>query len=360
MDADITLEDGEILDEDNEYTPQERPPNYSLMLDPKFPTVEEIESEDDFASSSSETDSDTDNKLTKIKRPKLKLKPTTCHPKKNDIWGSRIREDALSENLVNCDVSTVDRSRNVEQYSIPKKNNKQRTTNKRTWKDRKKSHLRLNKGSKTDSNNCNGITAPRNILDVQTTIEDADDDVAKDIANKLLEKKEGLIRMVVEIAGKAIALELFKETKRIEWSGGLLTMNGTRRRTPGGVYLYLVKKNSNITKEQQLKIFNEERVNYKKKSRAKKKKKLQELKQEIAAARESLPELLIRAQLYTKTIADKDSSPSTSEDNGKNLPPSVTNGHEDSAAITEKYIEDNIQAHERRPLIYNDEELIDN
>lgn len=164
------------------------------MLDPKFPTVEEIESEDDFASSSSETDSDTDNKLTKIKRPKLKLKPTTCHPKKNDIWGSRIREDALSENLVNCDVSTVDRSRNVEQYSIPKKNNKQRTTNKRTWKDRKKSHLRLNKGSKTDSNNCNGITAPRNILDVQTTIEDADDDVAKDIANKLLEKKEGLIR----------------------------------------------------------------------------------------------------------------------------------------------------------------------
>lgn len=80
----------------------------------------------------------------------------------------------------------------------------------------------------------------------------------------------------------------------------------------------------------------------------------------LAAARESLPELLIRAQLYTKTIADKDSSPSTSEDNGKNLPPSVTNGHEDSAAITEKYIEDNIQAHERRPLIYNDEELIDN
>lgn len=44
----------------------------------------------------------------------------------------------------------------------------------------------------------------------------------------------------VEILGKEMPMEIFKETQRIERDGGMMVMNGIRRRTPGGVfYFYL-------------------------------------------------------------------------------------------------------------------------
>lgn len=38
-----------------------------------------------------------------------------------------------------------------------------------------------------------------------------------------------------------VALELYKKTQQIESEGGMMIKNGTRRRTPGGLYLQLLR-----------------------------------------------------------------------------------------------------------------------
>lgn len=60
---------------------------------------------------------------------------------------------------------------------------------------------------------------------------------------------------IVDIIGKEKSIEFYKKTKEIEEDGGLLIMNGSRRRTPGGVYFYLVKNDEHIPQEQIREIF---------------------------------------------------------------------------------------------------------
>lgn len=38
-----------------------------------------------------------------------------------------------------------------------------------------------------------------------------------------------------------MALELYKRTQQIESEGGMMIKNGSRRRTPGGLYLQLLR-----------------------------------------------------------------------------------------------------------------------
>ena len=38
-----------------------------------------------------------------------------------------------------------------------------------------------------------------------------------------------------------VALELFAKTQAVEMDGGMMIKNGARRRTPGGVYLHLLR-----------------------------------------------------------------------------------------------------------------------
>ena len=38
-----------------------------------------------------------------------------------------------------------------------------------------------------------------------------------------------------------MALELFAKTQAVEMDGGMMIKNGARRRTPGGVYLHLLR-----------------------------------------------------------------------------------------------------------------------
>lgn len=47
---------------------------------------------------------------------------------------------------------------------------------------------------------------------------------------------------VVETCGIEMSNALLAETQRIEGAGGMMTVDGSRRRTPGGVYLYLLKQ----------------------------------------------------------------------------------------------------------------------
>jgi hypothetical protein len=65
----------------------------------------------------------------------------------------------------------------------------------------------------------------------------------KTIAKRLNEPKSGLIRKVVELIGPPRAYAFMEQTLTIEAEGGMTITDGSRRRTPGGVFLHLVRTN---------------------------------------------------------------------------------------------------------------------
>jgi hypothetical protein len=81
-------------------------------------------------------------------------------------------------------------------------------------------------------------------------------EVAKLIAEQLGERETGpwqTILRSVRIIGVETALALLKKTHEIEEAGGILLPDGSRRRTPGGVYFWLVRQGTSA--EQRGKIF---------------------------------------------------------------------------------------------------------
>ncbi|XP_069749190.1 phosphorylated adapter RNA export protein [Narcine bancroftii] len=90
------------------------------------------------------------------------------------------------------------------------------------------------------------------------TEDDTPDKISDEIAHRLREPKTALIHRVVKAIGKKKAIELLMETAEIEKNGGLMIVDGSRRRTPGGVYLQLLKNTPSITQDQLKEIFYEE------------------------------------------------------------------------------------------------------
>ena len=62
-----------------------------------------------------------------------------------------------------------------------------------------------------------------------------------ELAAKLSEPKMELMVGVVDLVGHEVAVELFNKTKEVEAQGGMMIKNGERRRTPGGVFLQLLR-----------------------------------------------------------------------------------------------------------------------
>ena len=50
---------------------------------------------------------------------------------------------------------------------------------------------------------------------------------------------------VIDLVGGHVVLELFQKTQKIESEGGMMIKNGARRRTPGGVFLHLLREINN-------------------------------------------------------------------------------------------------------------------
>ncbi|KAK7070177.1 hypothetical protein SK128_003042 [Halocaridina rubra] len=99
------------------------------------------------------------------------------------------------------------------------------------------------------------VSRPRELPDVEVTEEMTNEDVAKNIAFAMFEPNVDIIIRVVEVLGREKSLELFKETQELERNGGLLIMDGSRRRTSGGVFLQLLKKLPSVEKSDLNKIF---------------------------------------------------------------------------------------------------------
>ncbi|XP_068975179.1 phosphorylated adapter RNA export protein isoform X2 [Bombus flavifrons] len=288
-------------------------------------------------SADSESDSDSDSGHIKSKRPKLKLKRSRNMTKnwsdRNDkykIWCPQLQEESLTENLVLCGVTKKqNQDRSVESYNIPhrysfngtwnmehrnnnssedEKDGERRLTNKRTNSDRTNVKLRLGKKRNSmDIDNQKG--AARKIADLSTTVESTDSDVATDITSKLSEKKDLLIRRIVDIIGKEKAIDFFQKTKKIEEGGGMLIMNGSRRRTAGGVYLWLVKNDEHIPREKISEIFyydKKEHAEQRKADAVARRQKAQELIKCLENGSEKdLPALLTKAELSTREIAEE-------------------------------------------------------
>src|SRR5918998_2226656 len=80
--------------------------------------------------------------------------------------------------------------------------------------------------------------------------------VTRTIAEQLGEKQRTpiqQIRRIVERLGAEAALAVLQETQQVEANGGMLLPDGSRRRTPGGVYFQLVR--SRLSAEDRAFIF---------------------------------------------------------------------------------------------------------
>lgn len=122
-----------------------------------------------------------------------------------------MQDEVLAETLNSCDVSVKDRSRDAETYDFsfgqkyyndedkkplrgslfkeePRSNNKRTRTDRNNvnFRQRKRSHSRDNQGE-------NSCSKPRFLLDLNVSIECNEEDIARDISNKLYEEKQDLI-----------------------------------------------------------------------------------------------------------------------------------------------------------------------
>lgn len=184
----------------------------------------------------SDEDSDSDNdcslfKRTKVKKAKLKCDNFDRNSQKSSrdkfkIWSTELQDAALTEELTtNCELEseTFERTRDVESYNYnlpyllgerpypPKqsRDKKERrnsmfsekdeddpSTNKRKFHERKwKNHRQRRRWPSNEgrNNEAKPELVPRDLLDLTVTVENTDDEVSCDIANKLCEPKQDLI-----------------------------------------------------------------------------------------------------------------------------------------------------------------------
>ncbi|KAK5896179.1 hypothetical protein CgunFtcFv8_009808 [Champsocephalus gunnari] len=207
--------------------------------------------------------------------------------KVNNIWGSVVQEqcqDAVAAELgiFGMEGEFSMSSRNVETYNFVlarKIMDKERELEKLANKDGEVNMLDTEledymkeRGSEEKSGgdtkrkrSAKERIGPRAEMDTKgryaVTEDDLEDRVTDEIAYRLREPKKDLIERIVKVIGNKKAIELLGETATLEENGGVFTMDGSRRRTPGGVYLYLLKNTPSISKGQIKKIFFEEQHN---------------------------------------------------------------------------------------------------
>lgn len=343
---DLDLEEGEVTDDSEDgYIPLQRPDltktefaGGASVSQPRTTPLDTLSDQDDLnESEASSDDSDEDgasfgkrmrgnnDKKLRIKPPLEKIpQPQTSHsalPSKYNIWTESLQEDTLMETMRGCDVTLNGmRNRDVESYDYNLKyrlnggNAFQRVLKRRQsnsddsdgygggkrfrsmsfggngGRERKSVKLRLGKRNSSDSNSNDSFQnaprfASRHILDLNVSEDCPNETFAAELANKLCEEKDELMLRVVNVLGKEIPAKLFKETQKIEADGGMLIMNGVRRRTPGGVFLFLLKHNEEIDKDDKKAIFLEEKkaaVKERKNSQAvNREKKVEELKKTL-------------------------------------------------------------------------------
>ncbi|NXD30806.1 PHAX protein, partial [Spelaeornis formosus] len=316
MDGDV--EDGELSGSDSDMPAVGSPGQklhagsdsckpFQSSLSPCAPSVPYRTTKSLDSSEESASDSDDDGCVWKRKRQKCFSFPAKPEPfqfsqshqkqtalrgkKVNNIWGAVLQEqnqDAVVTELgiLGMDGS-IDRSRQSETYNylLAKKLMKEAQQKEAETLDKElDEYMHDDKKTAEEGNGEGVLRRKRPVRDrlgerqemkykgrYEITEEDSEEKVADEISYRLCEPKKDLIARVVKIIGKRKAIELLMETAEVEQNGGLFIVNGTRRRTPGGVYLNLLKNTPSIKEEQIKEIFYlENQKEYENKKAAKK------------------------------------------------------------------------------------------
>ncbi|XP_056680668.1 phosphorylated adapter RNA export protein isoform X2 [Monodelphis domestica] len=307
------MEDGELSESDSDMTDTKiqdgnisfRPFQSSISVSPvsNYRTIKGVESSEE-----SFSDSDDDSCLWKRKRQKCFNPLPKPEPfqfgqnnqkqhimggkKINNIWGAVLQEqsqDAVANELCILGMEgNIDKSRQSETYNYLLAKKLMRESQQQTGKLDKEldeyMHDDKKPSTKEEENGQSHLKRKRPIKDrignrlemnykgrYEITEEDPEEKVADEISFRLQEPKKDLIARIVRIIGNKKAIELLMETAEVEQNGGLLIMNGSRRRTPGGVYLNLLKNTPSINEGQIKEIFYlENQKEYENKKAAKK------------------------------------------------------------------------------------------
>ena len=78
------------------------------------------------------------------------------------------------------------------------------------------------------------------------------DNLISEIAGALAEPNVELVSQIIAVIGADRAREFLRQALEVEAQGGMITKAGGRRRTPGGVFFYLVRGNLRAKERRQL------------------------------------------------------------------------------------------------------------
>lgn len=103
------------------------------------------------------------------------------------------------------------------------------------------------------------LQTPKILPNILISFNNSDDEYGQMLAKNLEEEKSDLIVRVVSVIGKDESLKLYTATQNIEKKGGMMTINKQRRRTPGGIFLWLLKTSNKIDEGKKKEIFEEDK-----------------------------------------------------------------------------------------------------
>ncbi|XP_068102899.1 phosphorylated adapter RNA export protein [Hyperolius riggenbachi] len=291
------LEDGELSGSDSdmmaaEKAAQQKPElpesrgyrsNTALPSTAPYRNIKSLDSSDDSASDSDEDEGSlwkrkrqkSSHPPPQMSRPTVAPVPVQNRPaRKNNIWGAVLQEqtqEAVAAELGIMDMDgQFDMSRQSEAYNyiLAKKMMAKESNEEKEKLDKELDEYMHEDKDRVPKEENGHLKRKRPVkerlgerleMNYKGRYEIADDDpedkVADEIAYRLREPKKDLIQRVVKTLGTKKALEILAETAEVEQNGGLFIMNGSRRRTPGGVYLNLLKNTPNVTSVQMKEIF---------------------------------------------------------------------------------------------------------
>lgn len=197
------------------------------------------------------------------------LPANLCH-KKKDVESDS--DDSLIDETQEHQITEVNMEMEEQKVSVVDKNGANPRGNRRK---RKATHNKKNVPTFKPGQEVR--------LNKRCDLSDTDpvDKVAEEIAFRLWERKKDLIRHLTKTLGVRATIDFCNKTESIEKNGGLLTMTGLRRRTPGGTFLYLIRNDHKLDQEPINNIFRmeseRERLQWEQRKIVKSKKRLDQL-----------------------------------------------------------------------------------
>ncbi|KAL5103571.1 hypothetical protein TcWFU_006787 [Taenia crassiceps] len=220
-----------------------------------FSSIVEMKARDISSGEVSSISSDNEELPTKVL---CRHSPGRVRPSKgvrNRVWQSVALENTL-EKAFKSTTFDSDRlvlvNRGTESYCVDEN---EIATDSTTSTDQRSPFSRKRRLSERLAPRSYDVTIPRDHYGV--TFDSSSDEVASAIVNFLQEDREDLIGRIIKTIGVKRALEFCYLTEDIEKCGGLYTTDGTRRRTPGGVFFLLIRRSDHVSRDEKKIVFKE-------------------------------------------------------------------------------------------------------